>query len=94
MQIWKFEIKLDNHSIEMPKGARILSVGVQDHLSESIMIWAMVDPEAPSCRRVFAICRTGHSIFPQAPVWQNKLSFLGTVQQGPLVWHVFDGGEV
>ena len=63
---------------------KFLHVAVQDSI---ITIWALVDTEAPLISRRFKVIGTGGAI-------TDYEKFLGTVFQGPLVWHVFDCGEV
>lgn len=81
--IWKFPIP-DTGWVEIPEGARVLSAGVQRE--QQIVIWAMVDPEAPKVRRLFTVYGTGREI----PAYGRNASFVGTVFIGPFVFHVFD----
>jgi hypothetical protein len=73
-------------SIEMPKGARVLSVGEQE---ADLVLWAIVDPEAPKAKRDFRVFGTGWKI----NVTELELggwSFVGTVQmKDGLVFHVW-----
>ena len=85
MKIFKYEIPPYDHVVEIPNGARILSVGVQ---TGSIMLWALVDPNELPIKRVFPVIATGDKMA------DHNLPFIGTVFMGPLVWHVFDGGPV
>ena len=86
--IWKYPIQ-EEAIFEMPKGAEILSVQVQDGLPT---LWALVDPDAPKERRGFLVVGTGwklsHEWFSQARI------FIGTVQLGGFVWHIFEGSDV
>ena len=86
MEIWKFEVPAASLPIAMPQGAKILSAGVQ---GESIMIWALVIPDAKVIRRYLFVYGTGH----QVPHKNHNLPLIGTVFLGSLVFHVFDGGE-
>jgi hypothetical protein len=79
-QIWKFEIK--EGSIEMPIGARILTIEMQ---RGHACMWALVDTDSDYESRNFAIVGTGHD-FPDA----DKFNYIGTVQDGILVWHIFE----
>lgn len=85
MTIWKFEVPLlGENAIDMPRGARILSVQVQDHRP---YVWAVVDPAKPVVRRGLRWFATGESrVNAHAP-------FIGTVQLGSYVFHLFDFGE-
>lgn len=85
-KIWKFEIPLQDKKAQMPAGAQILSVGVQ---GDEIMVWAVCNPNHPFVTRYFPIFGTGFEMNLQ----DRGRPFLGTVFQGPYVWHVFDGGE-
>ena len=83
--IWKYTLSLvDYVDIEMPTGARILSVGIQN---EQICLWALVDPEKTAAKYRFRIAGTGHPIGKEAENWD----FVGTVimMNGALVFHVF-----
>lgn len=79
-QIWKF--KADG-IIEMPKGAEILTVQMQD--SFNTCIWAMVDPEQGDTeKRRFVIVGTGHSFD------DTDKKYIGTWQDSMFVWHLFE----
>lgn len=84
VRIFKYPLKLvDMQLVYMPLGAKILSVDVQN---EIICLWAMVDVKGANQSRVFAIYGTGQPITDDV----NKLTFIGTVQMGVYVWHVFE----
>lgn len=84
--IWKFRLDItDVQAIEMPAGARILSLGLQ---LNSPTIWAVVNPYASRGYRRFRVYGTGY------PFVSTAAQFIGTVQNGGLVWHVFDYGEI
>jgi len=78
-QIWKYKVM---GAIEMPKGAEILTVKVQD--SFNVCIWAKVDPEMEKESRLFVVIGTGHSFDDT-----NK-EYIGTYIEGPFVWHLFE----
>lgn len=83
--IWKFTLpQQDEIVLDMPLGARILSVQGQDG---EVRLWALVVPEAATERRHFRIFGTGHTV-----VHAERLVYLGSVQvaDGRLVWHVFE----
>ena len=83
--VWKFSVPVDDASvIEMPHGAKLLSVANQ---RETICLWAAVDTRAPKVGRRIQVCGTGHPL----PLGE----FVGTVvlHRGALVFHVFDCGE-
>ncbi len=80
--IWKYPIDLDDlQTVYMPDGAAIISADLQ---GGCITLWALVDLTAPRCARDIAIVGTGH------PVPLGAGAFLGTVQQPPFVWHLFE----
>jgi hypothetical protein len=87
--VWKYAIQPDDFAVDMPRGARILSVGVQQG---DAVFWALVDPEAPRAARRMRTVGTGHS-HPDE-FWQGW-RFVGTVGplHGALWFHLFDGGE-
>jgi hypothetical protein len=82
MVIYKypFEIK-DKVLLDLPKGAKILRVAVQN---ETPCIWALVNADAPRELRGFRIYGTEHRIGPEAG------AYVATFNQGPYVWHLFE----
>jgi hypothetical protein len=83
--VWKFKLAdgVDHFALDMPVGATILSVQVQN--GEPCM-WALIpDTSGDREMRVFRIYETGHSM-----IITEKLLFLGTIQQPPYVWHLFE----
>lgn len=81
MTIWKFPISIiDEQTVDMPIGAKILSVKMRDG---TICIWAIVDTNAKNEQRKIGIVGTGNLF------WCFNCDFLGTVIDGPFVWHVF-----
>jgi len=83
--IYKYVLKVkDLQHIDMPKGARILTSGIQ---GEHLVLWAVVNVAKATVRRTIRIIGTGQEDpKPNAP-------HISTVQMGVLVWHVFDEGE-
>ncbi len=85
--IWKFGLNRgDAVRIQMPQNARVLAAGVQGN---DFVVWAVVDPSAPTVARRFAIRGTGHPVEPRTA----EAAFINTVFMGPLVFHIFDLGE-
>ncbi len=82
-RVYKFP--LGRGPVQMPKGARILHVAQQ--AGESCA-WAIVDDTAPMVPRRLVTYGTGWTM----PAEPGK--YLGTVHDGPYVWHIFDEGEV
>jgi len=85
--IWKFPLELtDRQSVGMLAGAEILSVQIQ---GATVCLWAIVEPSGQREERVFEIIGTGQTVWPTEPDRQVR-KYIGTVQQGPWVWHVFE----
>lgn len=80
-RIWKYPVKGPNFELAMPQGARVLTVQVQH--GEPVL-WALVDPEKPHARRAFLLIGTGHDFDA------TGLNYVGTFQEGPFVWHLFE----
>jgi len=72
--------------IDMPKGARILSVEPSDRLAPvfGVALWALVDTDQSMEVRHLYVHGTGH------PLTRPLARFVGTVNHGRIVWHVFE----
>ena len=82
--IYKYPLRVtDEQDIEMPQNAVPLTV--QDQHA-TLTLWVLVDTEQPTRARTIHIVGTGH------PLPTVHGSYIGTVQQRSLVWHVFDMG--
>ena len=82
--IYKYEIELvDNQSIEMPKGAEVLSVQVQNNKP---CLWAIVETERPTERKLFKIAGTGNPFDTNL----HRYKCIGTFQLNLFVWHLFE----
>ena len=82
--IWKFNFPIkDRITIQMPKGAEILTVQNQN---EEGTLWAICNTEADKEPRYFLIYGTGH------PIDTDGKKYIGTFQVsgGRLVWHLFE----
>ena len=83
--IYKYALSIgDQQLVFMPQGAKTLCVQVQDG---HICLWCevvSVNPPVPRTVRVFG---TGH------PIWTEAHSYIGTVQQGGFVWHIYISDE-
>lgn len=91
--IWKFPFAITDHqAIDMPEGAKLLSAELQ---GDQPCLWALVEDDADMVPRLFIVKGTGHPFqfkgHPESPV---ELSHVSTFQQGTLVWHLFDAGEM
>ncbi len=70
--------------LDLPSGARILSVGRQ---KESVYLWALVDPDADTVHRDIEVHVTGQTVDDP-----DGLDYIGTAHgvDGWLVLHVFE----
>lgn len=82
--IWKFTLeRTDKQYVDrMPATAKVIHVGMQDG---KITLWAIVNPNDVTLPRCYRIVGTGNP-FPDADKWAH----IGTVFDGPFVWHVFE----
>ncbi len=84
--IWKFPFEIrDRVTINMPRDAQILHVGLQDGTPT---LWALVDPDSSATDRIFYVFGTGHQIAHVA------LEHVGTLLMPPFVWHIFETGDI
>lgn len=84
-KIFKYQIEtLDNQTIEMPRGAEILHLDLQNNIP---CIWALVDDKNPKEKREFLVVGTGHEID-----YNIEFNYVGTYQlmSGGLVFHVLE----
>ena len=84
--VWKFLLDLKDYAnprfeLTMPRDARILTVQMQAGIP---CLWAEVYPDNPVEVRRFAIVSTGCPVPP-------GVSYIGTWQDGPFVWHLYEG---
>lgn len=81
--IWKFPLEnSDEQWIEMPCAAKILHIAIDPKI-EKICLWAEVRTTAPKMQVGIRIIGTGH------PMPDDAEQFLGTVIEGPYVWHFY-----
>jgi hypothetical protein len=100
--IWKFSFKIEEDvQLEMPIGARVLSVQTQNGQP---CLWAIVDDQAKKEKRKFFVHGTGHKL---PDVLSDHFHHLGTFQieviqvseksthmeRGALVFHLFEWVE-
>ena len=69
----------------MPKGADLLTVQMQNGTP---VLWAQVDPSAEIEARNITVVGTGWIDYIRSG-W----TYVGSYQDGGLVWHVYDQGE-
>lgn len=82
-RVFKYPLTPYTTVIEMPMGAKILTVQTQ---RGAPCIWALVNDDYPSEERRFIVYGTGH------PLCENMQEYIGTFQldNGDLVFHVFE----
>lgn len=80
--IYKYPLSLGITIVGMPEGAQILTAQMQNGF---LQLWAMVQPDKPLEQRRFEVFGTGEPI--ELPA---ESPYVATVQDGPLVWHVFE----
>jgi len=92
--IYKYPIKNEEvQTLMLPKGAEILSIQVQ---SGSVVLYAIVNPDAEKEKRVFRCYITGDSVDYGRNDFDNELKYVGTYmlfnQQfvGHFVGHLFE----
>lgn len=84
LTIWKYAIPVESEAVvEMPEGAEILTVQLQDGQPA---IWARVNGAGKRVPRTFRWRGTGHAA-------NGVGAYVGTVQAGPLVFHLFVDAE-
>lgn len=81
--VWKYTLQGPVTMLEMPLGAKVLSLQVQDNQPQ---IWALVDPAQFKVKRTFLAVPTGGE-FESA-----GMKYVGTFQinNGSLVFHIFE----
>ena len=86
MTIWKYPLILNGTKtrtqLSLPHGAEVLCAQLQE---ETICLWVTVEPVNSCELRKFVIYGTGWDC---APLQTDK--YIGTVQAGCFVWHVFE----
>ncbi|KKN34697.1 hypothetical protein LCGC14_0791240 [marine sediment metagenome] len=86
MKILKYPFEVDGEvNIQMPAGARVLTVQVQ---YGSPCLWAAVVPEAPIETRSFRIFATGQKI----DIDLTQAQYIGTfpLREGSFIGHLFE----
>lgn len=82
-KVLKYQITNNNNGkFMMPFGAEVLTVQMQQGL---VTLWALVDEDQYEHPRQFDIYGTGWDIDSSTPH-----EYIGTVQDGDFVWHVFE----
>jgi hypothetical protein len=80
-----FQAGTGTETLQLPSGAQILSVQLQQGAAQ---LWAVVDPAAPIEPREIYVAGTGHPLPEGAERWR----FVDTLQAGggSFVFHVFE----
>lgn len=92
MKVFKYYLPLFGvDEVNMPEGAKVISVGLQEDFDESgedVVLWAIVEPEPNRNKlvpRQFLTVYTGEDFDPKGKV------FIGTVQRKDgIVLHIFE----
>ena len=71
----------DIFMLSLPTKAKILSVQMQHNKP---VLWALIDTEQIPETRIFKVAGTGH------PIMEKIKQHIGTWQDGPFVWHLFE----
>jgi len=89
--VYKYELLPGSALLDLPRGAEPLHAGTQGHTA---YLWALVDPDEPIAPRMVFAQATGEPM-PRAAVNADYVdTFTIDEDDGPLVFHVFDGGEL
>lgn len=81
MQIFKYPINIGESVVEMPKDSTFLCAQVQ---KDKAQMWWAVDPKKEKCSRKFQVIGTGQEFD------LDDKNYLGTFQEPPFVWHLFE----
>lgn len=84
--IYKYPFDLDKRSFELqlPIDHKVLTVQMQIDIA---CMWVMLDPMCPTQKYTFYINGTGEPMQVNANGSVGR--YLGTIQDGPYVWHIF-----
>lgn len=83
-KIWKYQLTMSAspQPVNMPTGAQLLWFGFQQN---EPVVWALVDPGLIGETRWLQVVGTGQEISDE-----GLSGHVGTVQEGPYVWHLFE----
>jgi len=80
--VWKFPIEItDVQILQMPHGAEIIHAGLDPQGGPCV--WARVNPNNSPAETSLHISGTGH------PVPDGDNRHVGSLNQGPCVWHLW-----
>lgn len=86
LKVYKYSVPAaDCFELDLPTGAQILTVKTQYGKSQ---LWALVDPEAKTQKRIFRLAGTGHAVTEPS----EKLAYIDTILlfDDSLVLHLFE----
>lgn len=87
MKIYKYILKaIGLNLIQTYAGAAILSAGIDPN--GDICVWMLVDTKQPVADRAIEVFGTGWELEEDF----NSI-FIGTVNTGLYMWHIFDAGK-
>jgi hypothetical protein len=83
--VWKFALGGQMTRIEMDPNAVLLGARVQQSVfGEGLMLWALVDPDAPKVERRFVVAPTGASVL-------GEVAYVSSLEMsGGVMLHVFE----
>ena len=81
-RVFKYAIEHGRTTIGMPEGSTVVHVAMQD---KHVTLWAEVTDGGQPELREFLIVGTGQTIPDRVP-----FQHVGTVMDGPFVWHVYE----
>lgn len=90
LSIWKYSVEpaAFMQLLTVPEKAEVISCGTDAEGMPSI--WVLVDTDAPARLMEYCVVGTGWDL----GFMQNRgLMFIGTIKDGPYMWHVFVGDE-
>lgn len=92
LSIWKYGVEpaAAKQILMVPKEAEILSCGMDAYGVPSI--WVLLDTDAPAVPREYYVVGTGWDLSFMDDC-TSALMFIGTIKDGPYMWHVFVGDE-
>ena len=90
LSIWKYNVEPAAFAqlLMVPEKAEIMSCGTDAEGTPSL--WFLVDTNAPVSPLEYYVVGTGWDL----DFMKNRgLMFIGTIKDGPYMWHVFVGDE-
>ena len=82
MNVYKYEVPMvDVFTLPLPAAAKILFFGAQ---GGGLFDWVLLNPGMPATERKLRLAGTGH------PIEETIRRHIGSAQQGPFVWHLFE----